>query len=486
MWETVQSLFWLKRMNEGKDRRMPMTALVSATTADSPRPLRLAALGCAILGGLLVAALIASQVIWALNPYKDAMNQVNRLLQTHPDLETRLDYLDLARSRLSSALDPQFANAVADAKGSAETQLVDVLAPAGINPADIRTFTSLMNNVSVEILALNARLQGENLAAPLKPVFYQIRQQPEIIDSARLNQINQTSPMIIEDINDIRRRLLSISNNLRLIAESSDLQPIIAALTPGGSISLLEGSEAGVYISSYTVWKSIPDISESLEIQFAGTVSILNDIFTTVNAARQEDQRWGYLMWEPAALWFNRNVLATGLSALLLLITAAGLSLRSQLIRLPFLPDEKTARKSGSTARITSPVKYLPGDGMEGLPPAAETIPASQARRRSAAGDTVNPRLLVLRPNGERETMPLSPDKAFRIGSDPRNPLFIDNREAGYIEIWIRNARAGYFIEVMFCESPVTLNRHPITGARSLRNGDLIQILDISLIFFEN
>lgn len=109
----------------------------------------------------------------------------------------------------------------------------------------------------------------------------------------------------------------------------------------------------------------------------------------------------------------------------------------------------------------------------------------SVQRRTTPRGGGSNPRFIVLRSSGEREVKHLSTEKAFRIGTDPRNAVHLESGESGYIEIWVRFARAGFFIEVMYSESPVMLNRQPITGARALHNGDLVQVLDVRLIFFE-
>jgi len=453
---------------------------------DSPRFVRSTALVCGILGVVTVIAILAAQLVQALNPYTEATERVSALLQSQPDLEARLDYLLLTRSRLSGSLDPQYANGLKDVAGTAEMQLVDALTPTGIRASDVRTFTGLLNNVAVEVLALNTRLQQEDVAAPLKLQLTQIRQQPGSQDSARLAQVFERSPQVIADINDIRRRIQSITNNIRQISEDSDLQPIVDALSPGGTVSLLKGSDAGIFYNSYMAWKSLPADGESLEIQFAGTVSTLNNIFSAINAARIQDQRWGYSFWEPAARWINAHVILTAGIALLLLLAAAGLSLRFRLIRLPFAVVQKLVRTPASLARITQPLAKVHGGAWENAGQSSNVTSAPRRKVPTTDGEAPTPRLLVLWPNGERETMPLSTEKAFRIGSDPRNPVFIDNREAGYIEIWIRSARAGFFLEVMFCESPVSLNRQPVTTARALQNGDLIQVLDISLLYFEN
>jgi hypothetical protein len=279
---------------------------------------------------------------------------------------------------------------------------------------------------------------------------------------------------------------------MRLISDSVQLSPIAEILTSESATVQPETSPIVVYAASYSLWQPIPQTGESLEIQFASTVAVLDDIFTAVNAARLQDRRWGYSQIEPAAIWINTHWGIAAVAAFLLLLLAFIISWRyrpvsvnlqegqismvsRQLTRLAYalrIPLSAPRQRSASADRLTSPLN-LAGSA------------APKRRTTSASGTNANPRFLVLKPDGERETLPLTTDKAFRIGSDPRNPVFIDNREAGYIEIWVRGARASFFIEVMFSEQPVLLNREPITGARTLNEGDLIQVLDYSLLYFE-
>ena len=141
--------------------------------------------------------------------------------------------------------------------------MIELLAPQGIRSSDVRTFTGLLNNVAVETLALQSELQQMDQAAPLKPLLYQIRQQPEIIDLVRLNQIYTSSPLVIEDLNDLRRRILSISNNVRLLAESAQLGPIAEFLTGPSASDLPADSPIQVYRNSLAVWQDLPRTGES-------------------------------------------------------------------------------------------------------------------------------------------------------------------------------------------------------------------------------
>ncbi len=475
-----------------------MNSVDSVTTPIKTRPdtaLRTAVI-TGILGILLILLIIFSQVILAVNPYQDAAKQVNYLLAAAPDLETRLDYSNLTMTRLKENISPALAYGITtQLKPSAGEDLIKALAAEGIPAADVRTFISLMESVANETLSLQAELLKENQAEGLKPVLYSIRQDPKAADTTHLNQIYELSPIVLEDMNGLRRRLLSLSNNMRLITDSDQLEPIRIALSGKDPIQTTNLGDARSYYYSYNAWKALPEACESLEIQFAGTVTILDDIFTAVNAARLKDRRMGYSLWEPTAIWVDSQLLLISFAAVALLTVAT----MSYFGRGPHPARPDTAAAAAAAAQLESRLSRIIGSAVkppqvqppapekQAAPPPAppEETPAAVQRRAVRRSVGANPRFLVLRAGGERETKHLSTDKAFRIGTDPRNAVHIEAGESGYIEIWVRFARAGFFIEVMYSESPVFLNRQPITGARALHNGDLIQVLDISLIFFE-
>src|SRR5574340_1752755 len=290
-------------------------------------------------------------------------------------------------------------------------------------------------------------------------------------------------------MNDLRRRLVSLSNNMRLITDSDQLAPIREAFSGKDPIQTTALGDARAYYYSYNAWKALPEACESLEIQFAGTVTILDDIFTAVNAARLKDRRMGYSLWEPTALWVDSHLILIVFTAIAFLVVAAITYFGRE--PHPVKPDATGVQLESRLNRILSSAisptqpRKPSAEGQPVQSPSQGQPQASIQRRITRRGGGANPRFLVLRSSGERETKHLSTEKAFRIGTDPRNAVHIEGSDSGYIEIWVRFARAGFFIEVMYSESPVLLNRQPITGARALHNGDLIQVLDTSMIFFE-
>jgi hypothetical protein len=194
----------------------------------------------------------------------------------------------------------------------------------------------------------------------------------------------------------------------------------------------------------------------------------------------------GYSFWEPAALWIDSHLVLMIVFAMVLLMAAMiAILWRRSALTTASADEHAGTQRTASLFTPTQPRLFSrPGQSSSTrIPPQTGPVAAAQqgSQRR---GKITNPHFDVIR-NNNRETIPISREKIFRIGTDPRNPVYISQQETGYIEIWVKFARAGFFIEVMYSETPITLNRQPFTGARALRNGDLIEILDTRLIFYE-
>jgi hypothetical protein len=108
------------------------------------------AASCGVSAILLILLVLFSQIVLAINPYRDAAERVSTLLQTAPDLETRLDYASLTHSRLQDALDPTLAYGITTKIApSAEEQLIAALAPSGVRATLGRTHTWAFNTGNV-------------------------------------------------------------------------------------------------------------------------------------------------------------------------------------------------------------------------------------------------------------------------------------------------------------------------------------------------
>jgi hypothetical protein len=443
----------------------------------------------------LVLIIFLSQVIISSNPYDEAQEQVNYLLQSQPDLGSRLDYNAAAQTTLQPLLREDLAFIISDyTLSEVQEEWITLLADSGIPASDIRSFSGLMGGLAQEIQGLDASLQASGNQENLKSLFTLLSNDPQAASSTILKSIHTESPLLVSRINDLRSRMQSIANSVRLINETPALIQVAQALENTSA----NQRTALVYLQALESWSKLPSACVSLEIQFAGTVSTLENITQAIDQARRQDRQFAYSLWEPIALWLSQQrwLIVVGSVALFLLSMMPAL-LRTQTSKSVTLTTRTRspitqpvpARTVSTVNRRTKPSQRLFESDtpwlVNGLTP-AQPAPAP-SRKQAAARQTrhVQPRLMAMWPDGRRELRVLESEKSFRVGSDSRYAIPIQGKGGGYIDIWIRGAQVGHFVEVMFSDVPVLINRKPFDGARMLRHGDMIQILDLVLVYLE-
>ncbi len=444
----------------------------------------------AALSLLTLAAL--SQLVLLLDPYHRAGEDAVALLETQPALEQKLDSIDTTSAALSEHLALYAARGIDSAYSEVHDQrAMAAFAERGIPDQDVIAFASLMDSLADEILALSRALEQESLAANLAPLLADVRRQPGG-NSAMLNQLYNQIPAASEQLDALRLRLRTVANGAHIIFETPQFQPILAALEEVYAPPDALDEPALLYyaLAAYS-WSQLPPLCESLEIQYANEAIALDELHSIADQARQTAQRWGYPRAESLALWLNKRIAALIIGSFALLLVSAvslpglkrislrrlrvELSVRS--IVLAFIQRLRSLIPSLGAAlgRIKSRMDAL----VERLTAARRAAPKS-ARPASAEAF-----LQIMRTGLPRAVKRLSRESPLRIGSDPGDAVYIPSAPPGAVEVWIRPAKIGYFIEVLFSDPPVLLNDQPIAGARRLAHGDSIQILDTRLLFEE-
>lgn len=198
---------------------------------------------------------------------------------------------------------------------------------------------------------------------------------------------------------------------------------------------------------------------------------------------------WGFSFWLKTAAWIHRYqtgllALSAGMLAVSLLLLFGkplphNLSLSLLVSRLNVLSQSgrKPIERGKADQSFAAQSNWL----VKGLARRAPARPLRLARR----GSIRRPHLLIPVSGESLLEKPLPGDGILRIGNDPSFPVKIPLSGAEYIELWIRKARKGYFLEVMFSDTAVLVNQQPVLSARTLNDGDSIQIHDTVLIFRE-
>ncbi|WP_322793583.1 hypothetical protein, partial [Bellilinea sp.] len=224
---------------------------------------------------------------------------------------------------------------------------------------------------------------------------------------------------------------------------------------------------------------------QSLEIQLANTTYLLNQVLYEIEPVYRQDQVWGFSLWLKAAAWIRRSqsaifTLSAGLiAAALLLFFWKPLSINLNPRRLASrLTNGARRTAQGETGQLFSAQSNWLVKGLT-------RRPAAKPLRMSRRGSIQRPRLLIPVSGNSRIEKPLPGDGIVRIGNDPAFPVKIPLSGSEYIELWIRKARKGYYLEIMFSDIPVLLNQQPVLSSRALNDGDSIQIHDTTLLFKE-
>ncbi len=440
----------------------------------------------------LLAMAALSQLVLLIDPYHRAGEDVAALLESQPALERNLDTIDITSATLSEHLALFAAKGIDSAYSDVHDQrAIAAFAEKGIPSRDVVAFTSLMDSLADEILALSQALQQESLAVSLSPLLADVRSQHGS-NSAMLDQLYMQIPAALEQVNALRLRLRTVANGAHIIFETPQFQPILAALEQVyNPPDALDEPALLYYALAAHSWSQLPPLCESLEIQFANEAIVLNELHSIIGQARQTAQRWGYTHAKSLALWLNNRIAFVILGSLVLLVISTVSLLGGRSLPLRRVKIDRSIRSSLSAiAGRLRALFHTIGEAGTQIKPRLESLierlrTASQIPPTSAQPASAEAFLQIIRTGLPRAVKRLSRDRPLHIGSDPEDAVYIPSAPPGAVEVWIRSAKVGYFIEVLFSEAPVLLNDQPIAGARRLVHGDAIQILDTRLLFEE-
>ena len=414
----------------------------------------------------------------SLNPYQPVTDQVRALIASQPDFENRLKRLDDFKASILPPAAVQSAAAILSRHNQENAALT---LPTQTSPAPNAEQDSPSQSLIATaraILALQKTLETPSSAQHLAVGFGFLQKDDVLLNLQAIEQIYRQTPALLSQLYEIRR------SNLALLRQINALS---------GEIWI---SGTAVFSSTPTEdenhpnplpgeWRELSRTGQSLEIQLANTTYLLNQVLHEIEPVYRQDQVWGFSLWLKAAAWIRRSQSA-------ILTLSAGLIAASLLLFFwKPLPQKLNPRRLAS--RLTNGARRT-AQGKTGQVFSAQSNwlvkgltrrPAAKPLRMSRRGSIQRPRLLIPVSGNSRIEKPLPGDGIVRIGNDPAFPVKIPLSGSEYIELWIRKARKGYYLEIMFSDIPVLLNQQPVLSSRALNDGDSIQIHDTTLLFKE-
>ncbi len=438
----------------------------------------------------LVSILLLSSLILSLNPYQPLYDYIAQMVRSQPDLEDGLDYAALANTYLEDSLDIENARILADWYDSASETEIHTLAQAyGDQSGAVASAIRLSSSLAYEIKHTQKSLAVTKSNPALAEQISAIRSQPENIQPEQLIAIWHDSKDMVQWINSLRAQIRTLSTEASPVIDDSRVAMAVQFLAQA-PMPVEEGNLQAVQAltEGYASWQSLGQQCQSLEIQFANTVSVLSNLYQTIDSAYRIDKMWGYSFWASAALFVRRNTSwLLAIAAGLLVFSWVGLS--GTKLRFKSLKPAKISRKmrTFSTRYLENPAPG--GRGQTFLQDSRafveRLVEPPKTRSGVRKGRLRLAQMVVVEPNGRREEISLPANGTFRIGNDASFQIYVPQSGAAYVEIWVRRAHAGYFLEVMFSDTPVRVNSKLFQGACALKHGDLIEIGDTSIIYLE-
>ncbi|MEW6504085.1 MAG: FHA domain-containing protein [Chloroflexota bacterium] len=416
----------------------------------------------------------------SINPYRPVITQTRALITSQPDLVNRLKTLDEFKASILPPTALQTVEELIRLYGNPNPAQpgTDSHTQGGGLTADSQQWMA----VAHAILSLQKVLVQPSPAPQLANWLDCLHTDDALLTLEAIEQIYRHTPALLSQFHEIRRANLNLMQQLHAQIESRQLDAAAAvSATASAGIASLD--------SPSSRWRNLNRTSQSLEIQLANMTYLLNQILREIEPVYRQDQVWGFSLWLKTAAWIIRyqsgwlTFSAALLAIALMLLFGKPLPRR---VYLSHLVGRLNVLKQGMVQSLPQDESNQPFAAqskwlVKGLKRSAPATPLRISRR----GNIQRPHLLIP-VSGERSIeKPLPADSILRIGSDPAFPVKIPLSGAEYIELWIRKARKGYYLEVMFCDTAVRINQRPILSTCALHDGDTIQIHDTVLVFRE-
>lgn len=419
-----------------------------------------------LLLGLPTAALLLS-----LNPYQPVIEHIRILLATQPGFEEQLTDLD----KLKTTLLP------AEIIQRAAEQINSSPNPAAAPPPNATDHQQQLFAIARSLLTLHKTLQTPVDTPQLAVWLRQLQGEDALLNLQAIEGIYRHTPVVLQRLYDIRRANLALSRQINACLPENGMD-FYATATP------LTSSADAHLTSAFSDLQQLNRTCLSAEIQLANTTYLLNQIFQEIEPVYRQDLLWGFSIWLKAAAWLWHHRFTLLMFSVGLLVTAGGLVFWRPL---PFaLRPQRLMERLRPSAAPPAPSSESPAHSFAAggrwlvnglLPRQHQKNPLRLSRR----GRLQRPHLIIPVSGETPLQKPLPADGILRIGSDPSFSVKIPLSGAEYIELWIRKARKGYYLDVMFSDTPVLVNQRPVYSSHALNDGDAIQIHDTTLYFRE-
>ena len=437
---------------------------------------------------LVVLIITFALVVDWFDPWAFAASRVRAELTDNPDLERHLqEYGIVARSARDWLVVPvSCAQLVVVTVDSAlgEALWEEALSLAGEKPGG-RALLETINTLSHDLVELDREIAGVVRLSATAQDLVNLREgttpSPEALEAIGTRCREGTNCLVAID-----QRVVSAAEDIERLEDLQASQNILATLDEWRAVwmwpfnRLVDLASEGV-----SSWFGLDDRLRSLHGILSRDIQTLTCISHWITAAQITETVLTAIRVRELASWVLER--QSIFLSLLVLFLALWAGLRTG----DFLAERARWRaltRRGETKivivqprRQEHPVGAEPRERRRASPSLSRHSPASQ----SIARPRLQGALILIRPDGTRQTFPLPAEGKITVGRGEANEIVIAEPSVVEYHLMVGAARSSYFVQPLSNLASVLLNGQPITGARRLQHGDTLHIGSYRLTFLQ-
>lgn len=437
---------------------------------------------------ILTGVLIFAYLLLNANLYNFAENRIETVLQQNDDLESHLlSYGDIAqqwRDKLHPVMGiARFVDNV--------SKLIkdfglweDILNAAGKSTPGGRFMLDQIVKISHELVVLDDALEKITVSLIAQPDFQTLRNPDIYLGKEGLSTAYGNTKDISDGLNTVSQKIERISS---YISEITDLDQMSSLLTLLDKYRIQTPSQASLPNDLYDgiqAWKALPQTLDTINNQINADVNTLNRVRNWYYVAYYGDKALNYFYLRNLLQWIvDRRLMILAIISILIAV-----SIGSFIGMVGLNEIQWRARKRP---------KYIVQNNPQSPPPTPRrTQPKAPVERVQNAPTTVNviniqndlegPSIICAWSDGRTRKMALPMEGKITVGCGLSDELKTDRKLSSPSQVMIKKGRTRFFVEILANTFPTALNGSPIASARSLKNGDVIQVGDSSIVFLEN
>lgn len=422
------------------------------------------------LAFILILVILFAQGVSHFDPYQLAAQQMGRELDANPGLEQRFtDYGNKARQwRQTFRTDlahPIVALIDLAKDGNVWERILDAADdyfPMG------SVFIVGLENLSREIAELDIALVNISLAQTASPKLGYLHT-PQSLTHEDLETIYASCALMYRGLGEIDQDLGSIATSIRRITTLPQYDTAVNQLGEMSNLPGLGGLAAAGW-NGLTAWRNMPYQIDEIQAQLDRDITTLEKMQQWYQLAVVTEAILANLRIRSSANWVNSN-LEILLAALTWTIAGAVGGWVGHQAKQRRSSPQRRVRVAAMNQTTAVPNIRLDAQQPVQCSDQAKFIQPAQVRLECHWDD------------GRKQTFPLTNLGAITFGSALSDTVRTTTGRSTPTQAMVRRARKHFYLQVLGDQIQTLLNNQPVTGARTLKNEDKIQVGDVTAVF---